>query len=285
MSKVSHKCGPNGQEQDLAGKVAVITGITKGIGRAIAVNLAARGCHILGTCTSTRSRPLIDSLRMEIKTLYQDLDHEAPPIEDVILSLTDSNASQAIADALLETFQGRVDIFVNNAAVVDRTPVGGLEAARVANMCLGNIQTPAMIIDELVQRRYFRPNSRIIFISSAESTRCAPEALMYATTKAANEAMARCYANAFGGRHAEFEFMAGTTANSLLTGLADTPGPQQFGQKAFEEFKDYWIPRQAIPRFASPEDIADVVGLLCSREARWITGSKVSANGGSIAIL
>ena len=108
---------------------------------------------------------------------------------------------------------------------------------------------------------------------------------MYATTKSANEAMARCYASAFGGKFAEFEFMAGTTANSVSTGLTETFGSQQFGGKAFEEMKEYWIPRQAIPRLASPEDVADVVGLLCSREARWITGSKVSANGGSIAVL
>ena len=109
--------------------------------------------------------------------------------------------------------------------------------------------------------------------------------LMYATTKAANEAMARCYANAFGGRTAEYAFMENTTANSVLTGLTETPGPQQFGNKVFDEFKEYWISRQAIPRLGQPEDVAGVVGMLCSHEARWITGSKVSANGGSIAII
>lgn len=108
---------------------------------------------------------------------------------------------------------------------------------------------------------------------------------MYATTKAAGEAMARCYANAFGGSNPDFNFMAGTTANSVLTGLTSTSGPQQFGEEAFAAFKDYWIPRQSIPRLGQPEDVADVVGLLCSDEARWITASKVSANGGSIAIL
>jgi 3-oxoacyl-[acyl-carrier protein] reductase len=108
---------------------------------------------------------------------------------------------------------------------------------------------------------------------------------MYATTKTANEAMARCYANAFGGKKPEFDFMDGTTANSIFTGLTATSGPQQFGQKVFDEFQDYWIPRQAMPRLGQPEDIADIVGLLCSKEARWITGSKVSANGGSITIL
>lgn len=97
--------------------------------------------------------------------------------------------------------------------------------------------------------------------------------------------MARCYANAFGGRNAKFAFMEHTTVNSVLTGLTETPGPQQFGAKVFDDFKDYWVSRQAIPRLGQPDDVASVVGLLCRDEARWITGSKVSANGGSIAVL
>jgi len=108
---------------------------------------------------------------------------------------------------------------------------------------------------------------------------------MYAATKAANEAMVRCYANAFGGQKAEYTFMEGTTANSVLTGLTETDGPQQFGEKQWAEFQSYWVPRQSLPRLGKPEDVADVVGLLCSEEARWITGSKVSANGGAIKIL
>ena len=105
---------------------------------------------------------------------------------------------------------------------------------------------------------------------------------MYGTTKAANEAMARCYANAFGGNHSEFDFMKHTTANSVFTGLTETDGPQQFGKDAFDAFQDYWLSRQSIPRLAQPADVADVVGLLCSQNARWITGNKIGANGGSI---
>jgi 3-oxoacyl-[acyl-carrier protein] reductase len=108
---------------------------------------------------------------------------------------------------------------------------------------------------------------------------------MYAMTKAANEAMARCYANTFGGNNADFAFMAGTTANSVFVGLVNTPGAQQMGEQVFEHYKEYWVSRQAIPRLAASEDAADVVGLLCSKDARWITGSKVSANGGSVTIL
>ena len=107
---------------------------------------------------------------------------------------------------------------------------------------------------------------------------------MYCVTKAAGEALVRCWAEAFGGKDPEFEFMAGTTANSLLVGLTRTDAVNRHGAAAVERFKQEFVPEQAIPRIAEPEDVAGVVGLLCSRDARWITGSVVSADGGCIKI-
>lgn len=140
-------------------------------------------------------------------------------------------------------------------------------------------------MDEMIKRRYFRKKSRNIFISSAESVNCDPDVSMYASTKAANEAMARCYAKAFGGKNPAFVFMAGTTANSVLTSLTETSGVQQYGEKVWEGLQEFWMHRQMIPRLGKPDDVADVVGFLCSREGRWVTGSKISANGGSIAVI
>lgn len=97
--------------------------------------------------------------------------------------------------------------------------------------------------------------------------------------------MARTYANAFGGRDDRFAFMSGTTVNSVMTGLTETSGIHAFGQEVYEALRKEWVPTQCIPRLAQPDDIADVVGLLCSGQARWITGSKVSANGGCIKII
>lgn len=162
--------------QDLAGKVALITGAGRGIGRAIARNLAIRGCGILGTCTTEHSRSHILSLSEEIKEYCAHTKDQCPLITSLVLSLENPEAATITADAVREHFGSYIDIFVSNAALVDRTPVGGLDPASVSRMLVGNIQTPAMIIDELVRRKYFRHGSRIIFISSAESSRCAPEA-------------------------------------------------------------------------------------------------------------
>jgi NAD(P)-dependent dehydrogenase (short-subunit alcohol dehydrogenase family) len=78
--------------------------------------------------------------------------------------------------------------------------------------------------------------------------------------------------------------MAGTTANAVTVGLTQTDSVMQCPPDALERFKQEFLPLQSIPKFGQPEDVADVVGLLCSRDARWITGCVVSASGGGIRI-
>jgi NAD(P)-dependent dehydrogenase (short-subunit alcohol dehydrogenase family) len=108
---------------------------------------------------------------------------------------------------------------------------------------------------------------------------------MYCVTKSAGECLVRCWAEAFGGKDPDFEFMSGTTANTVMVGLTRTDAISRHGQEFLDRVMDEILPNQAIPRVAEPEDVADVVGLLCSRDARWITGSVVSADGGGIKIL
>jgi 3-oxoacyl-[acyl-carrier protein] reductase len=78
--------------------------------------------------------------------------------------------------------------------------------------------------------------------------------------------------------------MAGTTANAVTVGLTQTDSVMQCPPDVLEIFKSEFIPLQSLPRFGQPEDVADVVGLLCSRDARWITGTVLSASGGGIKI-
>jgi len=78
--------------------------------------------------------------------------------------------------------------------------------------------------------------------------------------------------------------MVGTTANAVTVGLTETDSVMQCPPDALEKFKQEFIPLQSLPRFGQPNEVADVVGLLCSRNARWITGSVISASGGGIKI-
>lgn len=77
--------------------------------------------------------------------------------------------------------------------------------------------------------------------------------------------------------------MAGTTANSVNVGLIETDIIKNLDQTIQDVFKAEFIPAQGKPGMGQPEDVADVVGMLCSHDARWITGTVVGANGGAYA--
>jgi len=107
---------------------------------------------------------------------------------------------------------------------------------------------------------------------------------MYAAGKSAGESLCRTWAQAFGGREEKFSFMEGTTANAVTVGLTETESVMNCPPDILEDFKREFISLQSMPRIGQPQDVADVVGLLCTRDARWITGSVISASGGGIKI-
>ena len=175
------------REQDLAGKVAVITGASKGIGRATALNLASRGCSILGTCSNLETLHLIDSLANEISNLYKapTLPSGSPPprIVGMVANVTSPDDCAAdIASNVKQHFGGHLDIYVNNAAFTGLSKIGELQAEHVSHYCLGNIQTPTLVVDELVKRRMFRKESRIVLISSDRSKKVSPKTYIITST-------------------------------------------------------------------------------------------------------
>ena len=189
------------REQDLVSKVAVITGASRGIGRAISMNLAARGCSVLGTCSSTDNIGLIESMDHEIKALFKDASHDrSPKIIGIGANILSATCAQTIADALVQHFSGRVDIFINNAA--DSLPgvIGELTVEEIQQSMISNIQTPVLIVDEIVKRRLFQPESRIIYISSIRSRQPWSMQLMYSAGKSAGESLCRTWSQAFGGK-------------------------------------------------------------------------------------
>lgn len=186
------------REQDLTGKVAVITGGSRGIGRAIAMNLASRGCSILGTCSSTASLHLFATMDQEIETMYRDAHlSRAPKIKGIVANIISPTCAQDIADAV---FEQRIDIFVNNAADSGVGTIGEMTVEEIQSSLISNIQTPVLIVDQLVKRKMFQPESRIIYISSIRSRQPWSMQLMYSAGKSAGESLCRTWAQAFGGR-------------------------------------------------------------------------------------
>lgn len=193
--------------QDLAGKVAVITGASRGIGRAIALNLAKRGCSVLGTCSSADSLPLFETMNHDIEFLFKDSVHAHPRIAGLVANIFSPTVAQTIAQALIEHFNRRVDVFVNNAADPAPGVIGELTVEEIQQSLLGNIQSPVLIVDELVKNKMFQPESRIIYISSIRSRQPWSGQLMYAAGKSAGESLCRTWSQAFGGSDEKVRYL------------------------------------------------------------------------------
>ncbi|KAL1647467.1 hypothetical protein SLS58_002797 [Diplodia intermedia] len=278
--------------QDLAGKNAIVTGASRGIGRAIALHLASRGASIIGTCSSPQSLHHLEHANSAVADAYGAAGvRPTPRIVGVPANLLSPDTPALLLDAVGREFGGRLDILVNNAAYDEFRPVGELDAGYVQRSLLGNVQTLALSVDLLFRERVFRPNSRIVNISAELTRGPLPHrrvALLmasfgfFAATKAAMESLTRTWADVFG----KDPSMAGTTVNALLVGATDTEAfCKGLSPEQSKAVVDHVIGTTSLARLGTAEDAADLVGLLVSERAGWITGSVVGGGGGSAKIL
>ncbi|KAF2658771.1 NAD(P)-binding protein [Lophiostoma macrostomum CBS 122681] len=275
---------PKLQEQDLQGKVAIVTGATKGIGRAIALDLSTRGCSILGTYSSPQSAHNFDTLSHTVGDLYQDPyssrassvtpGSNAPTFKGVVADIT----SLPSVGTVLRDFGGKIDILVLNAAVNVRPRVGEASEADVARSLMRNVQWPVVLVENLVRQRCFNANSRVVAISSDRVRDPSPGSTLFTSTKSALESLTRCWS-------LELPLLfPGTTSNAISVGLTDTPGLRSYPPAAVSALKAARLAKVKVAeggRLGYAEDVADVVGWLVGEKSRWVTGSVVAANGGA----
>ena len=240
----------------LEGRHAVVTGASRGIGAAIARALDRAGARVLLTARGED----------DLVKVADDLQHD--PVV-VAADLGDVGAAAEVAAEALQKL-GSVDILVNNAAAAARLPTVETDAALIDQLLAVNVRAPLLLIAALIPSMMEHAGGSIVNISSVSALVGTPRRVAYAASKAALDAATRSLAIELGP--------AGIRANSVAPGVVDTA---------------LWAKNKAIPgvvetiegqtplrRWATPEDIADVVVFLASDAARFITGETISADGG-----
>ncbi|WP_214410890.1 glucose 1-dehydrogenase [Sphaerisporangium fuscum] len=246
----------------LAGKVALVTGGSRGIGRAIARRLAADGA----TVALTYAR---DTAAAEETVRHIEKDGGRA------LALHAELGRHGDAAALWEAFDAatgnaRVDIVVNNAGIGRSADIAVLTEEEFDEVFAVNVRAPFFIVQHALSR--LNDGGRIINISSGAARLAMPEIIAYGSTKGALDTFTLNLAKQLGPR--------GITVNSVAPGIIDTDvnaGWLRGNAEAWERASSL----SALGRVGTPEDVADVVAFLASDDARWVTGRVVDATGGS----
>lgn len=246
------------KEQNLAGKVAFVTGASRGIGWAIAMELASRGAVVVGTA-------LDEASAQEITKALNGIREGAG--KGVVLDVRDTAACRATIDAIQKEF-GALHILVNNAGITQDQLAMRMKDEDWANVLSINL-TAVAALSRMVLRGMMRAKEgRIISISSVVGSIGNPGQTNYAAAKAGVEGMSRALAREVGSRN--------ITVNCVAPGFIDT----NMTRVLPEEVKENLVKQIPLARLGSPEDIAAAVAFLASPQAAYITGSVLHVNGG-----
>ena len=255
---------------NLIDKTALISGSTKGIGFAIASQLAMEGAHVIVNGRSTHS---VTSALEQIRQSVPEAKIEGFP--------GDLSTPQA-AEELLKHFP-TVDILINNLGIFEPKPFDEITDEEWRRFFEVNVLSGVRLSRAYVSGMKQRNWGRIIFISSESAIQTPAEMIHYGTTKTAQLAVSRGLA----------EFCAGTgvTVNAILPGPTHSIGVEEFitrlskGQpfEVFEkEFFKNFRPGSLIKRFATPEEVASLVTFVCSPVASAISGAALRVDGGLV---
>jgi 3-oxoacyl-[acyl-carrier protein] reductase len=241
----------------LAGRVALITGASRGIGAGIAKRLAADGAKVVlhGRTKSDKLAAQVDAIRAAggaASLVVGDLVTEEDPVRIV---------QEAFA------LHGALDVLVNNAGGGGGGMAVDHDIAKINRTLWFNLRAPILSTIEFAKLTK-SPHGRVIMITSGAATHPALGGTVYSAAKAGMEAFARSVAQELGPR--------GITLNSVAPGMTQS---DMVLDPRWPEYVGSWA---ALRRIGKPEDIADIVAFLASDEARWLTGVTLAANGGLI---
>ncbi|MDC8754462.1 SDR family NAD(P)-dependent oxidoreductase [Erythrobacter sp. sf7] len=244
---------------DLNGKVALVTGASRGIGLAIAKGLAAEGARL---CIAARGRDALEKAAAQIEAAGGE-------VLAVACDVADDASVGRLVDAALEHF-GRIDILISNASALS---VGGERQDWDRSLSV-DLMGAVRLVEAVLPSMREQGSGSILLISSVSGVEASPmNDFGYTSAKAA--------LNAYAKKLAIVEGANGIRANALLPGSVEFPGGGWEVMRS-ENPPIYEMVRSSIPfgRLGRPEEIADAAVWLVSARAGWVTGAALSVDGG-----
>jgi 3-oxoacyl-[acyl-carrier protein] reductase len=247
--------------QKLTGKVALVTGASKGIGAAIARHLAAEGAAVVVNYASSKD---------EAERVLAEIVRKGGKAIAVQANVAKQADIQRLFAETKKAF-GKLDILVNNAGLYEFAPLEEVTAEHFHKMF--DLNVLGLILSSQEAVKHFGPaGGTIVNISSVVATLAVPNASVYSATKAAVDAVTRSLAKELGPRKIR--------VNSINPGMVETQGLQAAGI-AESDLRRQTEAQTPLGRIGQPQDIAPAVVFLASPEASWITGEALYISGGN----
>jgi NAD(P)-dependent dehydrogenase (short-subunit alcohol dehydrogenase family) len=242
---------------DISGRVAIVTGGTRGIGRSIAEGLLAAGAKV---AVASRKADACAETEKHLRAMGGDAIGIAAHMADV-------DAITSLVNRTVDTF-GRLDIVVNNAANALTLPFGQLTVDAWAKSLDTNLRGPVFLVERALPHLEASGNAAILNVISAGAFLFSANTAMYASAKAGLMAMTRSMAASFAEK--------GIRVNALAPGTVDTDMVRNNTPEAVERMKNSSFMRRA----AHPDEMVGPALLLCSDAGSFITGQVIIADGG-----
>ena len=250
----------------LQDKTALVTGASRGIGRATALALAKAGAHVLVHYRDNAQ---------EAASVVAAIQAENGRADAVPADLGTPDGAALLANEVRSIVGDRLDVLVLNAGISKSALIADYTLEDFDSLFATNVRGPFFLVQQLVP--VLGEGSSVIVISSfgarmvlGEASLKSPSILAYASTKGALETLVKNWAAILGPR--------GIRVNAVAPGVIET-GMSNFTKT--EAGREMTLGMQALKRLGKPEDVADVVAFVASDAARWITGASIPVDGGA----
>jgi len=241
---------------DLSGKIAIVTGASRGIGRAIAQTLAARGAHVMAAARGENAAATVALI-----------DQAGGRSECATVDVTDHASIAALVGDTIAS-HGRIDILVNNAGIARDQLLLRMKRSDWDEVIATNLTAAFTAVQAALKPMLKQRSGRIISISSIVGQTGNPGQANYAASKAGLIGFSRAVAREVASR--------GITVNVVAPGLVETEMTTAISARAQQE----WATQIPLGRIGTPQDVAAAVCFLASDEASYITGQVLAVNGG-----